>query len=158
MLALLEPSLQELIVPRYDQSVFLVYWEFAKAVIQEEGTPQTILIEAASYPISIHPGWASWVPDLRWRRRRERLSVPIWEQHDSLRLSDSRRLTRKHAIQFTPEFGMIVSGVQVARIIRDVPWGILLAAEDIDLAEDFKAYLELHPPVRVTITSIQNIN
>jgi hypothetical protein len=36
MLALLEPSLQELIVPRYDQSVFLVYWEFAKAVIQEE--------------------------------------------------------------------------------------------------------------------------
>lgn len=55
MLALLEPSLQELIVPRYDRSVFLVYWEFAKAVIQEEGTPQTILIEAASYPISIHP-------------------------------------------------------------------------------------------------------
>jgi hypothetical protein len=52
---------------------------------------------------------------------------------------------------------MIVSGVQVARIVRDVPWGILLAAEDIDLAEDFKVYLELHPPVRVTIRSIQNI-
>lgn len=52
---------------------------------------------------------------------------------------------------------MIVSGVQMARIVRDVPWGILLAAEDIELAEDFKTYLELHPPTGVTIGSIQNI-